>query len=118
MTSFLASVPYTERRKNDERERERYFHYTFYLILRMISCYTVYTEKAQSEGRVDCAVETPDYIMEFKLDGTAREAVDQIDAKSYAREYATDPRKIYKIGVNFSTQTGTVSDFLAEEERH
>ena len=118
MTSFLASVPYTERRKNDERERERYFHYTFYLILRMISCYTVYTEKAQSEGRVDCAVEMPDYvyIMEFKLDGTAREAVDQIDAKGYAREYATDPRKLYKIGVNFSTETGTVSDFLAEEQ--
>ena len=118
MTSFLASVPYTERRKNNERERERYFHYTFYLILRMISCYTVYTEKAQSEGRVDCAVETPDYvyIMEFKLDGTAREAVDQIDAKGYAREYATDPRKLYKIGVNFSTETGTVSDFLAEEQ--
>ena len=54
--------------------------------------------------------------MEFKLDGTAREAVDQIDAKGYAREYATDPRKLYKIGVNFSTETGTVSDFLAEEQ--
>ena len=59
MTSFLASVPYKERRKSDERERERYFHYTFYLILRMISVYTVFTEKAQSEGRVDCVIETP-----------------------------------------------------------
>ena len=117
MTSFLASIPYTERRKDDERERERYFHYTFYLILRMISSYTIYTEKAQSEGRVDCVVETPDYIyvIEFKRDGTAREGIDQINQKGYAREYEADPRKLYKIAVNFSSETGTVSDFLAEE---
>ena len=116
MTSFLASVPYTERRKNDERERERYFHYTFYLILRMISGYTVYTEKAQSEGRVDCVVETSNYIyiMEFKLDDTARKAIDQINAKGYAQEYEADKRKLYKIGISFSSETGTVSDWLAE----
>ena len=116
MTSFLASVPYTERRKNDERERERYFRYTFYLILRMISGYTIYAEKEQSEGRVDCVVETPDfiYVLELKLDGTAREAIDQINAKGYAREYESDPRKLYKIGINFSSETGTISDWLVE----
>ena len=115
MTSFLASVPYTERRKNDERERERYFHYTFYLILRMISSYNVYTEKEQSEGRVDCVIETPDYIyiLEFKLDGTAHEAIDQINKKGYAREYESDKRKLYKIGISFSSETGTISDWLA-----
>ena len=116
MTSFLASVPYTERRKNDERERERYFHYTFYLILRMISIYNVFTEKEQSEGRVDCAIETADYIyiIEFKLDGTAREAIDQINAKGYAREYESDKRKLYKIGINFSSEIGTISDWMVE----
>ena len=110
----LCFAPYTERRKNDERER--YFHYTFYLILRMISGYTVYTEKAQSQGRVDCVVETPAYIyvIEFKLDGTAREDIDQITQKGYARKYEADPRKLYKIAVNFSSETGTVNDFLAE----
>ncbi|MDY3068980.1 MAG: AAA family ATPase, partial [Parabacteroides sp.] len=71
LTSFLASIPYTMRRKENERERERYFHYTFYLIMRLIGVYTVYTEKVQSHGRVDCIVETPGYIyiFEFKLDG-------------------------------------------------
>ena len=53
-TSFLSSIPYTMRRKDDERERERYFQYTFYLIFRLISVYTVYVEKQQSHGRVDC----------------------------------------------------------------
>ena len=62
-------------------------------------------------------VETPDYIyvLELKLDGTAREAIDQINAKGYAREYESDPRKLYKIGINFSSETSTISDWLVEE---
>ena len=116
MTSFLAGIPYSQGRKSDERELERYFHYTFYLILRMISVYTIFTEKEQSEGRVDCVIETPDYIyiFEFKRDGTAQEAIEQINEKGYAREYESDRRKLYKIGCNFSSETGTISDWLAE----
>ena len=112
-TSFLADIPYTMRRKKNERERERYFHYTFYLIFRLISVYTVYTEKEQSEGRVDCIVEVPDYIyiFEFKLDGTAEEALRQIEEKGYARPYESDKRTLYKIGVSFSSQTGTVEQW-------
>ncbi len=110
LTSFFASIPYTQRRKDDERERERYFQYTFYLILRMISCFTVYVEKEQSEGRVDCVVETPAhvYIFEFKRDGSAEEALRQIEAKGYAREYEADQRTLHQIGCNFSSETGTI----------
>ncbi len=113
LTSFLADIPYSMRRKENEREKERYFHYTFYLILRLISVYTVYTEKQQSEGRVDCIIETPDYIyiFEFKLDGTAEEALQQIEEKGYARPYEADKRKLYRIGVSFSSETGTVDDW-------
>ena len=115
-TSFLASIPYTMRRKEDEAERERYFQYTFYLIMRLISVYAVYVEKPQSQGRVDCVVETPMqiYVFEFKLDGTADEALEQIREKGYAREYAADPRRVYKIGAAFSSETGTVSDWKVE----
>ena len=117
-TSFLSSIPYTMRRKEDERERERYFHYTFYLIFRLVSVYTVYTEKAQSQGRVDCIVETPDYIyiFEFKLDGTADEALAQIKEKGYARPYDSDSRQLYKIGVSFSSATGTVEEWKVNED--
>ena len=90
--------------------------------MRLVSVYTVYAEKVQSQGRVDCIVETSDYvyIFEFKLDGTAQEALQQIEAqealqqieeKGYAREYATDSRKVYKIGASFSSETGTISDW-------
>ena len=110
MTAFLASIPYSMRRKGEERERERYFQYTFYLILRLLSLYTVYVEKEQSQGRLDCAVETPGYVyvFEFKLDGSAEEALRQIEEKGYARAYEADKRKLYKIGVNFSSETGTI----------
>ena len=117
LTSFLASIPYSMRRKEDEREKERYFHYTFYLILRLLSTYMVYSEKQQSQGRVDCIVETDKfiYIFEFKLDGTAEEALKQIEDKGYASEYAADLRKLYKIGVSFSSETGTVGDWKVVE---
>ena len=109
-TSFLANIPYSQRRKDDEREKERYFQYTFYLILRMISSYTIFIEKEQSEGRVDCIVETSHdvYIFEFKLDGSADAAIQQIEDKGYAREYETSTKRIHLIGCNFSSETGTI----------
>ena len=112
-TAFLAGIPYSMRRKENEKERERYFQYTFYLILRLVSVYTVYVEKAQSRGRVDCIVETADYIyiFEFKLDGTADEALQQIEEKGYAREYDADKRKLFRIGASFSSETGTIADW-------
>ena len=112
-TAFLADIPYTMRRKKSLPERENFFHYTFYLIFKLISVYTVYTEKEQSQGRSDCIVETPQYvyIFEFKLDGTAEEALRQIEEKGYARPYAADSRKLFRIGASFSSKTGTIADW-------
>lgn len=116
LSSFLSSVPYSMRRKENERERERYFHYTFYLLMRIISVYTVYTEKQSSHGRVDCIIETPEYvyIFEFKLDGTADDALRQINEKGYATPYKSDSRKIYKVGVSFSSITDTIEEWKNE----
>ena len=115
LTAFLASIPYSMRRKDEERER--YFQYTFYLLLRLMSVYTVYIEKEQSKGRVDCVIETPQfvYIFEFKLDGTAAGALQQIEDKGYAREYEADARPVHKIGVNFSSETGTIEGWACAE---
>lgn len=111
--SFLASIPYTARRKENETEKERYFTYTLYLIFRIASCYITYIEKEQSYGRLDCCVETPKYvyIFEFKLDGSAKDALQQIDDRGYANEFQSSGKAIYKIGVNISSETGTVADW-------
>ena len=113
LTSFLASIPYTVRRKENETEKERYFTYTLYLIFRIASCYITYIEKEQSYGRLDCCVETPKYVyvFEFKLDGSAEAALKQIDDMGYANEFMSSGKTIYKIGVNISSETGTVADW-------
>ena len=117
-TSFLAETPYSMRPKKDQKDRELYFHYTFYLIMRLISCYTVYTEKQLSEGRADCIVETDKYvfIFEFKLDGMAAEALQQIEDRGYAKAYEADARALYKIGASFSSKTGTIEEWEEREE--
>ena len=113
LTAFFASIPYTMRRKDMETEKERYFHYTFYLIFRILSTYLVLTEKQQSEGRADCIIETKKvvYIFEFKLDGTADDALRQIEEKGYTRPYEADMRTVRKVGVNFSSKSGTIDDW-------
>ena len=113
LTSFLASIPYSIRRKENERERERYFQFAFYLILRLLSVYMVYIEKQLSQGRADCIIETDKYvyIFEFKLDGTADEALQQIEDRGYALPYASDTRTLYNIGCSFSSETGTIEEW-------
>ncbi len=117
LTAFFAGIPYSMRRNANERERERDFHYTFYLILRLLSTYMVYTEKQLSHGRADCIIETDKYIyiFEFKLNGTADEALRQIEDKGYALPYAADSRVLYKIGCSFSSETGTIEDWKVSE---
>lgn len=116
LTAFFASIPYSMRRKDSERERERYFHYTFYLLFRIFSTYLVLSEKQQSEGRADCIIETANdvFIFEFKLDGNADEALVQIEKRGYTRPYVADKRRVHCIGVNFSSKTGTIDDWKVQ----
>ncbi len=113
MTSLLSSVSYRMQRKENPMECERYFQYTFYLIIQMIGFYNATVEKETSEGRIDCVIECPEYVyvIEFKLDGSAEEALQQIETKGYAQPYAADPRQVIAIGINFSSEKGTIDGF-------
>ena len=117
MTSLLSSVTYRFQRKQDQMECERYFQYTFYLIVKMFAFYSTVAEKETSEGRIDCVVECPNfiYIIEFKLNGSAEAALRQIEDKGYAKPYAADSRKLIAIGINFSSEKGTIDGFWAKE---
>ena len=117
MTSLLSSISYRFQRKQDQMECERYFQYTFYLIVKMLGFYNAVAEKETSEGRIDCVVECPDYvyIIEFKLNGSAEAALNQIDEKGYAKPYAADSRKVIVLGINFSSEKGTIDGFKTKE---
>ena len=113
MTALLSSVTYRFQRKQDAFECERYFQYTFYLIMQMLGRYNTLVEKETSEGRIDCVLECPDYvyIFEFKLNGSAAAALKQIEDNGYAKPYAADSRKIICLGINFSSEKGTIDDW-------
>ena len=113
MTALLSSVTYRFQRKQDAFECERYFQYTFYLIMQMLGRYNTLVEKETSEGRIDCMLECPDYvyILEFKLNGSASAALKQIEDKGYAKPYMTDSRKVICLGINFSSDKGTIDDW-------
>ena len=117
MTALLSSVTYRFQRKQDQMECERYFQYTFYLIVKMLGFYSTVAEKETSEGRIDCVVECPGYvyIIEFKLNGSAEAALKQIEDKGYAKPYAADNRKVIALGINFSSEKGTIDGFLTKE---
>ena len=117
MTSLLSSISYRFQRKQDQMECERYFQYTFYLIVKMLGFYNAVAEKETSEGRIDCVVECPDYvyIIEFKLNGSAEAALNQIDEKGYAKPYAADSRKVIALGINFSSEKGTIDGLKTKE---
>ena len=116
MTSLLSSVTYRFQRKQDAFECERYFQYTFYLIMQMIGHYNTMVEKETSEGRIDCVVECPNYVyvMEFKKDGSAQSALEQIRERGYTKPYLADKRKVFSIGVNFSSEKGTIEEYVFE----
>ena len=110
-TSFLASIPYEADKDIRAKDFETHFQYTFYIINRLLSCYTTLIEKQNSKGRSDIIIESDNdiYIFEFKLDGTAEEALQQIEDRQYALPYLNDPRPVHKIGVNISSETRTVA---------
>ena len=85
---------------------EKYFHNAVYIIFKMLGFY-VEVEHATSDGRIDLLIKTKNfiYIIEFKIDKSADEALQQIEDKQYAKPFEADSRKVYKIGVNFSTES-------------
>ena len=77
----------------------------FLSFFKLLGFYTK-VEYHTSEGRIDLVLQTDKfiYIMEFKLNGTAEDALQQINDKNYALPFEMDGRKLFKIGVNFSAK--------------
>ena len=119
MKAFLSSIPYEANKDMRALDFETHYQYTFYLLFRVLSCYETLIEKQNSHGRADIVVEVPDYvyIFEFKLDGSADEALAQIETKGYAEPYLADARSLYKIGVNITTETRTITEWKVIEKK-
>jgi len=98
-------------------KKELYFQNTMYVVFKLLGFY-VDVEKTTSRGRIDMVIKTQDYIyvVEIKLDSTPEEAIKQIEEKGYAAPYTNDPRQLYKIGINFSSDIRGIDRWLVREE--
>ncbi|NDV57803.1 ATP-binding protein [Bacteroides sp. 519] len=108
MRAFFGSIPYD---LNDKTER--HYQVVFYLIFQLMGQF-IEAEVRSAIGRADAIVKTNDYIyvFEFKLNGTAEEALKQIDEKSYLIPYTADNRKLVKVGVEFDKETRNIKRYL------
>ena len=97
-------------------DSEKNFHYAMYIIMELLGEY-VQAERSTSNGRIDLLLQTKEYIyiVELKIDNTADAALQQIEDKGYAKPFAADPRKLFKIGVSFSTNTRRIEDWKIVE---
>ena len=109
--ALFASIPYT--RADDPFEN--YFQAVIWLVFALLGHY-VSCEVHQARGRVDVVVEACAhvYVLEFKRDGTATEALAQIERKGYAAIFAADSRKLHLVGCAFDSKTRRMSGW---EER-
>jgi Predicted AAA-ATPase/PD-(D/E)XK nuclease superfamily len=110
LQAFFADFPYELNAKT-----ERHYQVVFYLVFKLMGQYTG-AEVRSARGRADAVVKTPKYIyvFEFKLGGTAEEALKQIAEKGYLIPYQSDGRQVVKVGVGFSAEARNIAEWLSE----
>lgn len=91
---------------------EYYFQNTLFVFFRLLGFY-VEVERHTTDGRMDILMQTSQYIyiLEIKIDQNADVALKQIKDKGYAKPFEDDNRKLFKVGINFSTKTKQIDDW-------
>ncbi len=107
---FFAKIPYDLNNKS-----EKHYQTIFYIFTVLIDQY-VEVEKKTASGRIDMLIRTPEhlYLLEFKLNYTAQDALAQINQKGYDAPFQLDSQKVIKVGVNFDDTTRTIRDWVVE----
>ncbi len=114
--SFLAGIPYEEGTLKDAPAREGHFTAMLYVMFSFLNLY-VYAQVRTAKGRMDILLKTDSsiYVMELKMDGSADEALRQIDDRGYAIPFEADGRRIVKVGINFSSEERTICEWKIAE---
>ena len=104
---FMAEIP-----NNLAIRQEKYFQTIFHIIFNMLGL-KCRSEVSHAIGRIDSLVETPKFVycFEFKLDGTADEALKQIDEKEYLTPYTGTGKTLFKVGVSFDFKKRAIKEW-------
>ena len=108
LTCFFADTPYEL-----IKDRENHYQNVLFILCKLLGVY-VRAEYRTSQGRIDLVLQPKDYtyIIECKLDGTAEQALQQISDKSYALPFSTGDTKVFRIGLNFSSETRNIEKWV------
>ena len=111
LKAYLASI---SNRLSNKSERD--FQTVFYLIFNLMGAY-MRVEENSAIGRADAVVYMPDavFVFELKYDGSAEDAIRQIDEKGYLIPYSADGKRLYKIGVNYDSNQRTIGDWIIKQ---
>ena len=114
MQSIIAGIPYDNFTEKNVKLREQNYQTAVYLVFALMGQF-VQTEVHCATGRADCVLKTADtvYIFEFKLsgNGTADDAIAQIQKQNYAGQYKAEGKKIVLIGSSFDEKMRTVKEW-------
>ncbi|MDR1830494.1 MAG: ATP-binding protein, partial [Candidatus Fibromonas sp.] len=104
---FMASIPYSI-----TIPKEKYFQTIFHIIFNIFG-FQCKSEVQIATGRIDSILETPKFVycFEFKLKGTATEALKQIDSKEYLTPWKGKGKTLYKIGVAFEPKKRKIKEW-------
>ncbi len=107
---FFASIP-----NNITLKQEKYYQTIFFTVFRLLGA-IIDVEINTNIGRIDAVIKTKQniFIFEFKLHGTAEEALAQIHEKKYAEAYQDDGRQIILVGVAFDETERNIGTWLIE----
>ena len=106
LSDFLQTIPYC-----DNIHFEGHYQQMLYIIFALLTDYNIQVEQHTAKGRIDITLETLDtvYVMELKFDGSAEDALNQIEAKHYADAFKMRGKEVVKVGMNFSVKEGVNS---------
>ena len=110
MRAYLAGVSY---RLSNKTERD--VQTIFYLVFSLIGSF-IKVEEESAHGRADVVITLPSvvYVMELKFDGSSDAALRQIDEKGYLIPYTADGKRLVKVGVNYSSEERTITEWRIE----
>ena len=111
INNIFAAAPKQTNQKQYELNCQAFVWLIFKLMGEFVLC-----EVQNGKGRSDAVVWQKDaiYIFEFKMDGSAKEALEQINSQNYPIAYKNDGRKIVKVGVNYSSTEKQLTEWVIE----
>ena len=111
LQTFLGTVPYC-----DNTHYEGHYQQMLFIVFSLLTDYLVDVEVHTPKGRVDIVLLTHTnlYLLELKIDSDSCSAMRQIDLKEYRQRFALSGKPITKVGINFDTKEGNITDWIIE----